>query len=164
MTKATQDTTHLLTDETSEGDEIVLRANIWRSPFSIAAAAVVAGEGLVITAANAADTGARFDGMLLLLAITMVIFCIGAAPFWNFLRITPQGYEQHAGLTIRRCSWADVQALRPRTAGAQVRRVVRADGHVRSDFLLNRYGLTADRFADLLDSRWRAVRYSQPDA
>lgn len=148
-------------DASRQENQIILHARIFRSPFAITAAAVIAGQAAVLIVAAGAGRQDMIQSGLPLLVAALAMLTVGAAPCWNFLRVTRDGFEQHAGLTVLRSDWAKVQSVRPRVAGAEIRHVISLDAdarRVRQEFLLNRYGVTADAFGELVEGRWRAVR------
>ena len=125
-----------------------LQARFWRSPFTVATAAVVATQALLIGMTAAAGQSFPYEVGLSLTCLSSIMLAAGLWPDWNYLAIDETGLDQQAGLRSVRVSWSDVEAVRCGEGWARLR----VQGRDRTVF--NRYGLSADEFARLIERAW----------
>ncbi|WOI53881.1 hypothetical protein [Parvularcula sp. LCG005] len=136
--------------------EVRLQARFWQSPFALIAAIVVTSQIAIIAYGHAIGRAAPFDVMSMLTVISAMLLAAGIWPTWNFLQVDSRAIEQHAGLTGLKVSWRQVKSLVPSGHGVELVYVV--DGHngpvVRRAQVMNRYGLSAERFCDVMTQAW----------
>lgn len=144
-----------------EKDALRFNAHFWQSPFAVAAAVLLTTQAMLIvyTFYSGQQVEVGFAFSLILIAVMML--AAGVMPNWNYLEVSPEGFEQHAGLSRLSTSWKKVQNVRVFPNGVEIRHVngdKPGAKKVKTVRLLNRYGMTVDEFGDLIESRWRDAR------
>ena len=124
------------------------QARFWRSPFAVATAAVVAAQSVLMAVAATAGTSFPYEVGLSLTCLSATLLAAGLWPNWNYLALSEDGLDQQAGLRSLRLAWREVEAVRCGEGWARL--TVR--GRTRTVF--NRYGLSADEFARLIERTW----------
>ena len=124
------------------------QARFWRSPFAVATAAVVAAQAFLMSVAATAGQAFPYEVGLSLTCLSAIMLTAGLWPNWNYLAVTPDGLDQQAGLRSLRVAWQEVEAVRCGEGWARL--TVR--GRERTVF--NRYDLSADEFAQLIERAW----------
>ncbi len=148
-------------EEIIKQKEAKLEAQFWRSPFAVAAAIVLATQSALMALAMIQGQPVQPYVGLPFIFLGLMFLAVGILPKWNYLRVDDKGFEQHAGLTGIQKEWKKVQNIRVYQGWVEIRHV---DGSkpgekkVRTARLLNRYGLSAEAFGDLIELRWRKAR------
>lgn len=140
--------------------DVRLQARFWRSPFAVAAAAVLAAQLLLIAAAAMRGATLSYEITFSLTAVSATLLAAGIWPAWNYLAIDEDGIDQQAGLRTVRVAWPDIQQIRAFDGWAELR-VIEGRGRryaVRRVPIFNRYDLSADAFAELLEESWQRAR------
>ncbi|MCI5046767.1 MAG: hypothetical protein MRY59_04630 [Aquisalinus sp.] len=149
---------------TDNQENVKLMAEFWRSPFAVAAAVVLTAQVMMMLYGALTGRDMNFVMTMPMLLIAAMMLVTGVWPGWNYIRLGPDGFEQHAGLTSNTTGWGKVQNIRIFSNWVEIRHV---DGNepgqkkVRTIRLLNRYGLPAHEFGDLVERYWRAGRYHE---
>ncbi len=142
-------------------DDVTLLAEFWRSPFAVAAAVLLTAQTTMMLYAALTGRDLNFVMTMPMILIAAMMLVAGVWPGWNYIALSSDGFEQHAGLTGIRTSWKKVQHVRVFPSWVEIRHV---DGNkpgekkVRTVRLLNRYGLAPDDFGRMIEERWRAAR------
>ncbi len=138
-----------------------LEAKFFSSPFALAAAVVLLGQLFFLASAVSSEQVVNFAFIFPLSALAAMFLVIGIWPQWNYLELTDEGIEQHAGLTRTIRPWRKIQNIRAFPNWVEVRHV---DGtkpglkKVKTARLFNRYGINPEEFGDMIDNRWRKAR------
>jgi hypothetical protein len=153
--------TALTADTNQDDSKVVMPAQFWRSPFAVAAAVAVTFQGIMMTYATLSDK--PFDSVISmpLIMVVMMMLAAGVFPAWNFIAIDDDGFEQHAGLTGVKTDWKKVQNVRVFANWVEIRHVhgdTPGEKKVRTIRLLNRYGMSAEKFGTMIEERWRTAR------
>jgi hypothetical protein len=139
---------------------IRLQARFWRSPFAVAAAAVLAAQILLIAAAAIKGATLSYEFTFSLTAVSATLLAAGIWPAWNYLIIDEDGIDQQAGLRTVKIAWPDIQQIRAFDGWAEIR-VIEGRGErfaVKRVPIFNRYDLSADAFAELIEEAWLRSR------
>ena len=128
------------------------QARFWRSPFAVATAALLLGQSALMV--FVALVGARFpyEVATSLTTVSAIMLAAGLWPNWNYVRVDGDGIDQQAGLRSLRFSWNEVDAVRCGEGWVRLR-VGR-----REHTVFNRYGMSADEFAQLIERAWLRAR------
>ncbi|MGV6801627.1 MAG: hypothetical protein ACWA5L_06875 [bacterium] len=149
------------TMKSETSDEVKLLAKFWQSPFAVAAAVLLTTQAMLIVYTFFSGRPVHIEFAFPLIAIAVMMLVAGVFPTWNFISLSKEGFEQHAGLSTVKTNWKKVQNVRVFRNWVEVRHV---DGEqmgkkkVRTARLLNRYGISPDEFGDLIETRWRNAR------
>ncbi|MEE9330206.1 MAG: hypothetical protein V3V30_08725 [Parvularculaceae bacterium] len=141
--------------------DLKLEAKFFSSPFALAAAVVLLGQLFFLSNAVLMEQVVNLPMLFPLSGLAAIFLTIGIWPEWNYLELTEEGIEQHAGLTRVVKPWRKVQNVRVFPNWVEIRHV---DGtkaglkKVRTARLFNRYGINAEEFGDMIDARWRRAR------
>ncbi|MBB4657662.1 hypothetical protein [Parvularcula dongshanensis] len=136
-------------------------ARFWRSPFALTAAAVVSAQGLLMVLAAIHDRPFPFEFAFSLTVLALTFLMAGVWPNWNYLRVTPEGVDQQAGLRSFVASWSQVQNIRVFEGWVELRVVTgvrTGERRVRTVRLFNRYALSSEEFGDLVERHWQRAR------
>ena len=125
------------------------QARFWRSPFAVATAAMLLGQAGLMTLVAAVGATFPYEVATSLTTISAIMLAAGVWPDWNYLRVDERGVDQQAGLRSLQFSWADVEAVRCGEGWVRLR-VGR-----REHTVFNRYDMSADDFAQLIERAWR---------
>ena len=124
------------------------QARFWRSPFAVATAAVLAAQSSLMAVTAAAGASFPYEVGLSLTCLSAIMLTAGLWPNWNYLALNEDGLDQQAGLRSLRIEWPDVEAVRCGEGWARLT----VSGRARTVF--NRYDLSADEFARLIERAW----------
>ena len=153
----------LETADTLPSGPVTHQARFWRSPFAMAAAAVLVFQTLLLTLATLNGQSFPYDVTVALTALSATLLSAGIWPNWNYLRVTPEGLDQQAGLRSVTVAWGDVQNVRCFDGWAELRVVTGEVGSrkVKTRVVFNRYDLSAEAFCDLIEDSWLTARHRE---
>ncbi|MEM6649654.1 MAG: hypothetical protein AAF603_05330 [Pseudomonadota bacterium] len=138
--------------------DIRLQARFWQSPFAVCAAAVVAAQVVITGYGLVSGKPIPVDVMSALTLLSVSMLSAGIWPTWNFLNLGKDGIEQQIGLTSVKVDWDHIKSVDAFDHGLEVRYVNQTNTGaqiVKAIQIPNRYGVTADRFADLMEAAWQ---------
>lgn len=153
-------------ESTPSDDQIRLQAQFWHSPFAVCAAAVVTSQFMIMTLALVNGRPIPYDILTPLTFLAATTLTAGIWPAWNFLTVNKQRLEQAAGLTGVTVDWDEVRSVNADGYGIELKYLKKNNPQleVKAARIYNRYGLPADKFADLIETAWQkgATAKKQP--
>ncbi len=141
----------------NHGNAVRLHVQFWQSPFAVTAAAVVTAQIAILIYAIIAGRAVPFDMLFSLTVVAITMLAAGIWPGWNFLELDPETIEQHSGLSCVKVDWSRVRSVDAYENRIELRfsEDTEKGPVIKSIDLPNRYGLTPEGFADLVEAAWR---------
>ena len=124
------------------------QACFWRSPFAVATAALLLGQAVLMAFVALINAAFPYEVAASLTTVSAIMLAAGLWPDWNYLRVDEHGVDQQAGLRSLRVTWREVEAVRCGEGWARLR-VGR-----REHTVFNRYAMSADEFARVIEQAW----------
>ena len=136
------------------------QALFWRSPFAVAAGAVLSAQVAVMALAALSWRALPYEFLFSLTCLSAMFLAVGIWPNWNYLSVTRDGLDQQAGLRGLTLDWSQVQSVRGFDGWVELRVVTGDSGarRVRTVSVFDRYGLGAEAFLDLIETPWLKAR------